>query len=626
MKARNLVIKIVTVILFSLLILSFAVWGIGDIFRGGGQTQVVAEVGDTAIDQRDYANQLSREVANLNRRLGTQLSSDQVRAFGIPQQVLSQMISRAVLDEKASRMGLIVTESQMHQALLNNPAFQKPGGGFDAQRFTQFLRQINMSEQAYLAELGRDSERAQLVGAVMSAASAPESLAEQVLAYRDERRVGDYVEIKDSSFTDLGEPDEAAVQATYDNASGRFMTPAFKSISLIYLSLAEEAAKVAVPEERLMEAFEARKEEFFQPERRKVSQALLPDEEAAKTLVENVDQGVDFTSAVEAATGNPPVDLGTVAKSDLPPELGDAVFALEKDKVSAPVKSPLGWHVLLVSEIQPAKEPDFEAHREELRKQIAENEAVNTLIDIANRFDEELAAGSTMEQAAQFLNLEVREIPAIDAQGNDPEGNPVAELPALQDFLNTVNGLQPGESSTLKETRDGDFYMVRVDDVTAAQKKPLDAVRDEVVALWRTQEQKRLAEEKAAALAERVKGGEALAAVAEAEGLELQQTKPVTRYDTDRQQVAHPLIAQQLFEMAKDEVDTVGVPGSQVVVQLKDVLPPDSEGRETRLGALEDELSNSMQQDILQQFLAALQQEYPVTVNQRLVDQVVSGF
>ena len=50
MKRRNLVTKIVTVVLFSLLILSFAVWGIGDIFRGGSKAQAVAEVGDTVIE------------------------------------------------------------------------------------------------------------------------------------------------------------------------------------------------------------------------------------------------------------------------------------------------------------------------------------------------------------------------------------------------------------------------------------------------------------------------------------------------------------------------------------------------------------------------------------------------
>src|SRR3546814_4861728 len=61
---------LVTVVLFSLLILSFPVWGIGDIFRGGGQAQVVAQVGDTVIEQRAFSRELSDEINTLSRRLG----------------------------------------------------------------------------------------------------------------------------------------------------------------------------------------------------------------------------------------------------------------------------------------------------------------------------------------------------------------------------------------------------------------------------------------------------------------------------------------------------------------------------------------------------------------------------
>lgn len=624
MKARNLLIKIVTVILFSLLILSFAVWGIGDIFRGGGQAQVVAEVGETVIDQRDFANELSREVANLNRRLGTQLSGQQVRAFGIPQQVLSQMVSRAVLDEKARRMGLLVTEQQMRAQVIENPAFQDGAGNFDRNRFATFLRQIGMTEQGYMAQVSDDTKRQQLVGAVVDGAAAPTSLAERVFTYREERRVADYVEIPQSSFEDLGVPEEDALQTVYDEASGRFMKPSYKSVSLVFLNLAEAASKIAVADDRLAEAFEARKDEFYQPERRSVSQAVLPDEAAAQALADKLAEGGDFAAVVEEATGRSPVDLGEVTQEDLPEALSAAVFALDEGQASAPVQSVLGWHVLKVSKIEPAKEADFEEHRDELRKDIATAEAVDVLIGIANQFDEEMAAGSTMDQAAQFLNLEVREIPAIDDQGRSPDGETVEDLPPLADFLSAMSSLQAGESSTLKESSAGDFFMVRVDGVTPAEKKPLEEVREDVVKLWQARERERLAREKGQAIVERLKSGEDFAAVAE--GLEFQETQAVTRSESDAQRIPHPLMAQQLFEIAEGEAATFSIPGSQVVVQLKETLPPAEEGRDARLAQLEDQLSASLQDDIFQQFLVALQQDFDVTVNQRLVDQVVEGY
>lgn len=626
MKPRNLLIKIVTVILFSLLILSFAVWGIGDIFRSTSQSQAVAEVGDTVIDQRDFANALSREVSNLNRRLGSQLTGQQVRTFGIPQQVLSQMISRAVLDEKADRMGLLLTESQMRDQILENPAFQGSTGRFDPNRFTTFLRQINMSEQAYMAQLSDDARRQHLVSAIIDGAAAPQSLAEQIFAYRGERRVADYVEIKQSSFEDLGTPEEPALREVYDSASDRFMKPSYKSVSLVFLDLSESAAKIAVPDERLRAAFETRKGEFSEPERRSVSQVVLPDEAAAQALAGQLAEGRDFATVVEEATGRAPVELGTVTRDDLPAALSEAAFALGKDQVSAPVQSALGWHLLKVSTIEPAREALFEEHRDELRQEIATAEAVDVLIGMANQFDEELASDATLEQAAQALNLEVRRIPAIDDQGRNPQGELVENLPPLNDLQAALRPLTAGETSILRESRAGDFFIVRVDDVIPAEKKSFEEVREEVVELWRERQRDRLARAKGEAIAGRLRAGEDFAAVAEAEGLELKETPPVTRDEADPQRIPHPLMAQQLFEIAEGEVTTFSLPGSQIVAKLKDVLPPAEDGRDGRLARLEEQLTASLQDDIFQQFLSGLQQEYAVKVNQRLVDEIVAGF
>src|SRR3546814_18214933 len=108
-KPRNIIVKLVTVVLFSLLILSFAVWGIGDIFRGGGQAQVVAQVGDTVIEQRAFSRELSDEINTLSRRLGVQLTMEQARSFGVPPQVLQRIITRAMPKGMGPSPGRVMT-------------------------------------------------------------------------------------------------------------------------------------------------------------------------------------------------------------------------------------------------------------------------------------------------------------------------------------------------------------------------------------------------------------------------------------------------------------------------------------------------------------------------------------
>ena len=626
MKSPKLFTKLFTIVLFSGLIFSFAIWGIGDIFRGGGQAQVVAEVGGTVIEQRQFARELSDEISTMSRRLGVQLTMDQARAFGIPQQVLERMITRAMLDEMSARLGMLVTEEQMKKQLLENRDLQDSGGRFDRNRFAQLLQFSGMSEQAYLARLGEDIKRQQLVGAVTEATAAPDSLAERLFVYREERRVADYVTLARDSFAAAAEPDDAALQEVYNSAKGELMTPAYKRVTLVVLSVADAAKGITVSDERVAEAFEARREQLSTPERRTVSQVVLPDEAAAQALARRLAEGADFAAASQEATGRAPVELGSVARGDLPEGLGEAVFALEVGQITQPVQSPLGWHLATVSAIEPGETATLEENRDRLRQELAEAEAIDVVIDLANQFDEKLAGGATLEQAAQSLNLQPREIPAIDAQARTPAGELVEGLPSINEFLPVLNSTAVGESSTLTETLDGDYFMLRVEGETPAEQKPLAEVRDQVVEMWREREQTRLAEEKAKALAERVRAGEALAAVATAEGLELKQTEPVTRFENAPQRTPSPLLAQQIFEIAEGEVTVVATGAGQIVAQLKEILPPAAENRDARLAQLESQLTASLQNDIFQQFLNALQQEYAVTINQRLVQETLASF
>ncbi|HMA15859.1 MAG TPA: SurA N-terminal domain-containing protein, partial [Kiloniellaceae bacterium] len=299
MKPRNLLVKLVTVVLFSLLILSFAVWGIGDIFRDSSQTQAVAEVGGTVIEQRDFARELSTEVNTMSRRLGVQLTMEQARAFGIPQQVLERMITRAMLDEMSQRLGMLVTEEQMRRQLLESPEFQDAAGNFDRNRFAQVLQFSNTNEQGFLQRLGDDIKRQQLVTAVTDAAAAPQSLTQQLFVYREERRVADYVSLANSAFEIAAEPDEAALQEIYDNAGEAMMTPAYRDIALVVLSVADAARNITVSDDRIAEAFEQRRDELSTPERRTVSQVVLPDEAAAADLAARVAEGADFAAAAD---------------------------------------------------------------------------------------------------------------------------------------------------------------------------------------------------------------------------------------------------------------------------------------------------------------------------------------
>ncbi len=624
-RPKNIIVKIGIFMLFGMLIASFAVWGIGDIFRGATQVRAVAEIGGDPILERDYTQALSREINRISRRLGGQLEMDQARAFGIPDQVLSQMIGRALFDRKAAELGLFVTDDQIRRLIAQQDAFKNDLGGFDRARFEQQLRILGMGEGKYVATLRRDIIRQQLADAISEAVTAPSQLVEALYGYRNERRVAQYLLVRNDSITDLATPNPSALEAFHKEFSERFMAPSRRAVTLVELRAADLAAESAVSEARLREEFEARFEDFVTPEKRELEQIVFQDEARAREAKTRLDGGATFATVAEEMTGGPPIDLGAMGKDALPPELAESAFALPEDTASAPVESVLGWHILRVVKVEPRQEPVFEEVRDELAAEIAMQHAIDSMVSIANQLDDELGAGASLEEAAQALALTPRRIESIDRQGRDPAGEPVTELPAGR-FLALAFETEAGRESLLTETANGDFFILRVDSVTPAQLRPLDEVRTEVTELWRDAQRAKLAREKAEALAERIKSGNAFEVVATDAGLTVAQTKPVTRFETAVASTPSPTLASKLFQISVGEVTTATAAEGHLVAKLIEVVAADPYTDPDTVAAVRESLVGALQGDLLEQFLATMRGEYGVEIKEQALNELLASF
>ena len=624
---RSTVAKIVTFLLFALLILSFAIWGIGDIFRIAPHSAVVAEVGDVQITRNEFSRDLSREMNALRQRFGGQFDIAQAQALGIVDQILQQMVTRAILAQQAQDLDMLVSDDQVRRYIHELPVFQNELGQFDRLLFDQILRANGLDEVQFIATLTGDIMRQQIIDAVTGAGTAPRALAEALYAHQQERRVAETLRVSPDDLPALGEPTEEDLARVHEERAGRFRAPEYRDVTLIHIVADELAKEVSISEDELRAEFESRRDEFGVPERRGVQQIVLADEATALAAKALLDQGQGLAEVSQSTLGRAPVDLGMVSRADLEiqlPELAEVVFALDADSAGGPVESPFGWHIVQVGTIEPGKEPDLEAAREELGRELALEEAVDNMVSIANDLDEELGSGSGFEEAARLLQLELRVIAAIDASGNDPEGNAISGLPPLGEFSEAAFQTEVGGESLLIETRDGDFFAVRVNSVTPAATRPLDEVRDQVAALWRDLEEDRLTRERAEALAKRVRDGEGLAAVAESEGLTVTVTEPVTRQQTESPGLASRELSAKLFEIAKGEVATAPDGNGYVVAKLTEIQPADVTADAETIDGLQDSLAQSLQSDLLAGFIETLREQVGVTINQRVVQETTS--
>ena len=610
-----------------LLILSFAVWGIGDVFRGPSDATVVT-VGDTEITRTEYSDAYRRELDRLSQRTGQQLDAEQARMLGIQNFTLQRMINRALFDQVAGSYGLTVSDVDLAKDIRTNPTFLNNFGRFDPLYYRNAIRQLGYSRE-YFEHLRRaDLRRNQLMNSIARGSDTPKPILDAIYRYRAERRVADIAVVLNSSVPDPMAPDNATLEQFYQETSQRYMAPEYRTLTFITLTPDQLLEEVAVAENEIQDEYESRLDEFIEPERRDLSQIVLGDETTARDALQKLTQGGSFEDVARETAGLEPEDtaLGLLRIGDIPisEEAAKTVFALAEKEYSAPQQSDFGWHIYRVNEVIPGKTTTLEEAKETLRAQLALRRAADTLFEIANSLEDELAGGATIEESANHLNFVSSRIEQVDASGRGPDGADLGERPSFPEFIQTAFETSEGQESALTESSAGGYFIVRVDGITPSSVRPLESIRDQVTADWKASEKDRIAGERATALADRLRQGQSLPTLAAGEGLDTRSTQALSRYDSRTNiDISGELLA-KIFALG-DIGDVASGPTAQgtgytiAVLRRIDRVTDESDDQPDRReirGNLKDAIAN----DILAQYRVALGKEYAVEVNQRAID------
>jgi peptidyl-prolyl cis-trans isomerase D len=618
--------KILVSILFGLLILSFAIWGIGDIFRGSATSTTVVRVGEQRIGYVEVQNILQQRMTALRRQLGSDITLEDLRSLGFVDRILQQVITRSLFEEKARQMKLTVTREQVATEIQNQPAFRGPTGQFDPNQFRFFLRSSGMSEQRFVTEVTGDVQRQRLVRALGSGVNVPTSLAEKIYAYRNETRVARIAEVPFEAPEAIPEPDDATLMAYYEENPTAYEAPEYRAVTVVQLRPDRLAEDIAISEEEVREAFETRRGEFETPERRRIRQIVFEDEAAAEAAMARLRTGISFETAAQETTGSEPAELGLVARNDLPEGLQEAAFSTAEGEVSEPAQSDFGWHVLQVTEVQPGESVGFEDVEERLRRDLALREAVDDAVSIANQLDDELAGGASLEEAAASLGLEVKKVPAISRNGNAPSGEPVEGLPPVGEIVPVIFDTAGGEQSLLQETDQGGYFVVRVDGVQPPEVRPFEDVRERVLADWMAEQRGERARQRAEAIAQALRNGQDFEEAAREAGLEPRVSEPIGRQDANPAGTGTSQLTGAVFELEKNEVATTVGTDKAIIAQLIEVRPADPAEAPDEVASLRAQLSQAMAGDLVDQFGQSLRNEFTVSVNQRLLEEILNPY
>jgi peptidyl-prolyl cis-trans isomerase D len=623
--SRNWLGQLVMAMVMGLLIISFAIWGIGDIFRGFGRSSL-ARIGHTEISIEQFRQLYNDRLQQLSRQIGRPISPTQARTLGFDQQILGNLIAETALDERARQLGLGLSEAEVGRRITEDPTFRGFNGQFDRARFEQLIRQAGFTEPRFIAEQRRASMRRQLAEAMGGELPTPKAMLEAMNRYSNEERSIEYVLLDRSKAGDVPTPTEEELTKYFDGRKGLFRAPEFRKVALIVLSTAEALPWITVSDADARARYEQRRSRYLAPERRQVLQIVFPNGDEAQAAAKRLAEGTTFAAlAAERGLKDSDIDLGLVTKAGMVDRaVADAAFGLKQGEVSQPVQGRFGTAIVQVTQIEPEKVRTFEEVAPELKGEIATERAKEEIQTKYNKIEDERAGGAQLQEAAQKLGLTTTIIEAVDRSGRGMDGAPVS-LPGGVDILSNIFSSDVGVENDPLQLPSGGYAWYDVLGITPARERPLEEVKDKVEARWRDEQIAARLQEKANELVGKLKAGTSVADVAAAEGLKAETATGLKRRQPS--EVIASSVVEEVFRTAKDAAAAAEGQNAteQVVFRVTDVNTPKLDSASPEAKRMQDEVRRNLADDVMGQYLLRLQNDLGVSVNEAALRQVTGA-
>ncbi|MEO1206231.1 MAG: peptidylprolyl isomerase [Pseudomonadota bacterium] len=612
----------VAFIMIFFLILSFAIWGIADVFTGG-QYGALASVGDETITETEYQRALQTELSTISQQAGRRITMEQARAFGLDRQVLSRLIGAGAVQAHAKELDLTLSDDAIADGFRRDPSFQGVDGSFSRPLLESVMRQLGVSEQGLIEMRHRDKIREHLTTALLRSTVVPDAMIETLHDYREETRVISHFTIDPEKVLDVKEPSDDELKSTYEANKAQFMTPQRRSFTALVLTQDAVRAKAPITEEQVVEAYKQTKDTYDVPEKRVIQQIAFTNKAAAEKAKAEIEGGKDFLEIAKAnGATEQDITLGVKTKSELiDPKIAEAAFALEGGKVSAPVEGRFTTVLLRVTNIVDGEESTLETARVKVRELLANEWAANHMRDMFDQVDDGRAAARPLNEIGEELGLKHFDLKNVDSTNQNEDKSLALDVVDADRIIAAVFGADVGVEQEAVQLNDGGFAWIDLVDVTKPKQLSYDDVRSDVKALWTTNTKRRQISKAATDFVKRINSGEDMGKVAEEAGGTVVTSEPTTRGRIPNGMTQAAL--SQAFVLPEREAGSSETTGGQsrLVFRVDDIIKAPKLTDEQKT-VLNNELVGQLRQDQISAYLSKLQDRLGVDINQQVLDRV----
>ena len=634
--SKSTIGTIVLVLFVVAIMASFAIADVTSLNPGGGlSSSTLAQAGSEELTDRDMSDAMQRRLAQVREQ---NPEADYSAIVGDFDPLLETLIDERALQAFAHEHGFVLSKRLIDAEIANIPGVRGLDGRVSAQAYQAFLARQRITDAQVRQLVAGSLLQRLLLTPAASNARVPIGMATPYASMLLEERQGEIALLPVSAFAAGLNPTDAQIQQFYAANRNRYMVPEQRVLRLARIG-PEQVANVGATPQEIEAYYKARQDQYAAKDIRVISQAVVPDQNAARQIAQRARGGQSFVEAVRpAGLSAADISVGPQTRAEFAGLAGDkvatAAFAASAGEVVGPVQSDLGWHVVKIDSVRTQPGRSLGQVRDEIAAAITAEKRNRALAALVDRVQDAIDGGANFDEAVKAANLPVTTTPAITASGAARGNSSYAFPNELAPALKSGFELAPSDEPVIDQLGgDAGFVLVAPAEVIPAAPAPLASIRDRVRSDWIQKQATDRARAAAQAIASRASGDVSVADAARQSGTSLPpvQTARARRIQLTEMGDQVPAPLRVLFSTMEGKTQTGADPNGRgfFVVKVNKIIPGNALNQPRLISEVQTQFSEPLAQEYAQQFLAAAKQDVGVKRNEEAIAEarkrIISG-
>lgn len=606
------------VLLFIPLVIALAVT-LPDTFGGGLSGGTLAKVGDREIKATQVRQEIDRAIRRVLIEKNEVVSLEDAANNGMAEQEYLSLEYQNTLLAFADKMGIRASAEALKPYLERNQVLTNAFGKVDISSLRAEAQERNMTPREFEVFLQDFLTQRYVEIAALSAVNMPEVLSEPFIKYFGETRTISLARPGDSLLDAVTQPTEADLQAWYETNKPRFAQPERRRISALVYTPDDFLDRAAATDQEVRAYYDANLKAYSSSESRVIVEYKSPDSSVVQAFVDLSAQGIPLEEALAQSPG-----IEVVERTVQPEQIEDEnyrqlLFQMEAGKLDGRalrIAEGQPYFTVIVKTITPGTPTPFEQVVEQVRRDMALPEARRLFEESGEPFRD--AAGQPLEDLGTQFGIPVISLAAVDAQGRTFNGDTAQLLVTNRDAMTDLFTLAPGQMTTVYEEEDK-RSMFRLDEIIAPATPAFAEVKDAVREIVVRERLIAAIDTAATAMVAAVKGGAEFGPTAASNKMAAQPPITVTR---EGNQQVDPALITGAFALKAGEVGIVrGSNGEAWVARVDAIIPATPEATMMLRLQMGGQISQSLQQDLVEVFQRGLEKEVEFKRNDEAITQ-----